>query len=102
VKLILALALLLSAVCPVSGALVASTATPPPVLTAEPTLTLPAPAVMCIVTADRLNVRPSPSADKAAVAWLSKGDVVEITGRNGEWLEIVAGWINAKYCEVKP
>ena len=58
--------------------------TPPSVLTAEQWIGM--------VTATQLNVRLGPGTEHAQIATLFQGDPVTVTGRVGEWLQVVVNW----------
>jgi uncharacterized protein YgiM (DUF1202 family) len=66
-------------------------------------------ASLCTVKAKSLNVRAASGIDSNVLAWLHRGDVVTILSDppEGNWIHIrtqggIEGWINSKYCEVKP
>ena len=58
-------------------------------------------AAVGLVTGDNVNVRKSGSTDSEAIAAVSHGDRVEITGRKGEWYSVTVngknGWIIDDY-----
>jgi len=49
------------------------------------------------VTAERLYVRPCPSLACYPVRYLKRGDMVDVNGGEGGWLEIKDGWIYGEY-----
>lgn len=58
-----------------------------------------------IVTADPLNVRERPSTDSEIIGSLSQGEEVEVTDKEGDWMEIAfdeeKGYVSADYLEKK-
>lgn len=104
---------LISMACSISGNLRAAdgmpTANPFPTITAIPAPTPTPETITCTVAAfEALNLRESPGTSAAVIRTLKPGDVLTIlpTPPQGNWIYIrygeIEGWINNKYCEVKP
>lgn len=59
------------------------------------------PSRSAVVTASALNVRPTPSTDRAAIGQLDRGDQIEILDRSGSWYRIrhgaVEGFVHGDY-----
>lgn len=76
--------------------------TPAPHPTIRPKATdTPAPND-CTVTAQSLHVRSGAGVSYSVIGYLYAGEIVAIQTQRGAWLDIGAGWVHSKYCEVKP
>ncbi|MEP0806734.1 MAG: SH3 domain-containing protein [Chloroflexota bacterium] len=82
------------------------TAAPTETVTLSPapseTPTATAAPTACRVIAWTLHVRRGPGIEYVVTAWLSRGETVTVLRSSGGWYETPGGWINSKYCEVKP
>ncbi len=68
----------------------------------------PAPAphtltATCTVSAQTLHLRGCAGLHCNVLAWLSKGDVLEVVDADQDWLKVITpagqtGWVHSKYC----
>jgi len=73
--------------------------TPAQLVTVTPT---PTPAqLVCVVTAEALNIREGAGIQYAIIGYLAAGDTVT-AAQPGAWLDIGNGYINSKYVECEP
>ncbi len=57
----------------------------------------------CTVSAQTLHLRECAGLHCTVLAWLSKGDVLEILEMDQEWIKVITpagqtGWVHSKYC----
>lgn len=57
----------------------------------------------CMVSAEALHMRDCADLHCTVIAWLSKGDVVEIQETDQDWIKVTTpagqiGWVHSKYC----
>ncbi len=57
----------------------------------------------CTVSAQSLHLRECAGLHCSVIAWLSKGDVLEIQKIDQDWIEVITpagqtGWVHSKYC----
>ncbi len=57
----------------------------------------------CTVSAESLHLRTCAGLHCSVIAWLSKGDVLEIQKIDQDWIEVITpadqtGWVHSKYC----
>jgi len=79
---------------------------PPPITSPIPTETSTAPAKVCTVTAEHLNLRSGPGLTWGSITILNNGETVTILSepaQDSSWLHVDAGgregWINQNFCE---
>ncbi len=58
---------------------------------------------ICTVSAESLHLRECAGLHCSVIAWLLKGDVLEIQKIDQDWIEVITpagqtGWVHSKYC----
>lgn len=61
----------------------------------------------CTVSAESLHLRDCAGLHCSVIAWLSKGEVLEIQETDQDWIKVTSpagqiGWVHSKYCGGMP